>query len=116
MTGWRSMALGAAVAVALAAALSACGGGSHDRDARVCRSCDAGVDRECYDACRTFCRAGDPDCDTRCAAQCDACRRDLVCGACVGGCTGALLRCAPSDRTVACEDGTFGGTPAIPPE
>lgn len=113
----RRIVLGAVVAVWLAGAgLFACGGGNHGRDDKVCRSCDAGVDRECYDECRDFCNAGDPDCNTRCAAQCDDCRRDLVCGACVGDCTGSLLRCAPSNETVICEDGTFGGVPATPPE
>jgi hypothetical protein len=110
MTGWRGLLIGAALVV------TACGGGDHDRDDKVCRSCDAGVDRECFDECQDLCVDDDPNCATRCAAQCDDCRRDLVCGACVGDCTGSLLRCAPSNETVSCEDGTFGGVPATPPD
>lgn len=112
----RTVASVAAAIVFATAGLVACGGGSHDRDEKVCRSCDAGVDRDCYDQCRSFCVAGDPDCDSRCAGQCDDCRRDLVCGTCVGDCTGSLLRCAPTNETVTCEDGTYGGVPATPPE
>jgi hypothetical protein len=113
----RRIVLSAVAAVlAAGAGLLACGGGDHARDDKVCRSCDAGVDGECYDQCRDFCVPNDPDCATRCAAQCDDCRRDLVCGACVGDCTGSVLRCAPSNETVTCDDGTFGGIPATPPD
>ena len=117
MGAFRRRVLPSAAAAVLMAAIGlfACGGGDHDRDDKVCRSCAAGVDRECYDECRDLCADGDPDCATRCAGQCDVCRRDLVCGACVGDCTGTLLRCAPTNATVTCEDGVFGGVPATPP-
>lgn len=94
-----------------AATLSACGGSSTDRDTKVCRSCQAGVDHGCFDECRRFCLADDPNCDTRCAAQCDECRRDLVCSACRENCAGTTLRCAPTNETVDCDDGTYGGVP-----
>jgi hypothetical protein len=109
-------ALGVLLAVGLGGATFwACGGGDTDRDEKVCRSCDLGVDRGCFNECRELCVADDPNGEPRCAAQCDECRRDLVCGACVGNCTSTLLRCAPSNETVECEDGTFGGSFPEPP-
>jgi hypothetical protein len=88
----------------------ACGGGGTDRDTRVCRSCDPDVARGCFNECRELCVAGDPNCDDRCSAQCDECRRDLVCSVCRGDCTGSKLRCAPQNETVECDDGTYGGS------
>jgi len=111
MTGRRLLG-GSLLAVALASsALSACGGGTHDRQTRVCRTCNPDVAHGCFDQCRELCLAGDPNCDQRCAAQCDECRRDLVCLACRDACTGTVLRCAPQDEVVQCADGDFGGQP-----
>lgn len=109
MTRGRSV-IGLVLALLLAGAgVSACGGGHTDRDEKVCRSCVAGADHGCFNECRELCAAGDPDCDSRCTAQCDECRRDLVCSVCRAGCSGTTLRCAPQNETVDCDDGTFGG-------
>jgi hypothetical protein len=106
----RRVVIGLVLAVVLGGtSLSACGDGHTDHDEKVCRSCQAGVDHGCFDECRNFCLPDDPNCDTRCAAQCDECRRDLVCSACRENCTGTTLRCAPTNETVACDDGTYGG-------
>lgn len=105
----RQRCVGLLLAVALAGpGFSACGGGDHDRETRVCRSCDPDVARGCFNECRELCLAGDPDCDSRCAAQCDECRRDLVCSTCRGDCTGVVLRCAPQNEIVQCADGSYG--------
>jgi hypothetical protein len=115
MTG-RRVVIGVVLTVVLGGATFwACGGNDGDRDEKVCRSCEAGVDRGCFNECRELCVPDDPNCDTRCAGQCDECRRDLVCGACQGDCTGTTLRCAPTNETVQCDDGTFGGVPATAP-
>jgi hypothetical protein len=115
MTG-RRVAIGVFLMVVLGGATFwACGGNDGDRDKKVCRSCEAGVEHDCFNECRELCVPDDPNCDTRCAGQCDECRRDLVCGACQGECTGTTLRCAPTNETVQCDDGTFGGVPATAP-
>ncbi len=109
MAGRRILiACGLATLLAVAG-LSACGSDDDDRDTKVCRECHPPVDQGCFNECRELCLAGDPDCETRCAAQCDECRRDLVCGSCRAGCTGTAQRCAPTNEAVQCEDGTFGG-------
>ena len=107
----RRLLVGFALALALAGTtLWACGGSDGDRETRTCGSCNAGVDQGCLDECRDFCLAGDPDCESRCSAQCDECRRDLVCRECRAGCTGTTLRCAPQNEVVTCADGEYGGT------
>ncbi len=109
----RRLVIGMALATALVAAvLSACGGDNTSRDTKVCQTCNAGLNQGCFDECRRLCLPDDPNCDTRCAAQCDQCRRDLVCGPCRAGCTGTTLRCAPTNETVECDDGTYGGAVA----
>ena len=109
-------ALGLVLAVGLGGATFwACGGDDGNRDKKECRSCHLGVASGCFNECVGLCLEDDPNCKPRCAAQCDECRRDLVCGACVGNCTSSLLRCAPSNTTVECEDGTFGGSFPEPP-
>lgn len=114
MTG-RRVVIGVALAVLLAGVgLSACGGDDGARQEKTCKSCQPDVGRQCFNACRDLCLPDDPNCETRCAAQCDECRRDLVCSACRGDCTGTLSRCAPTDATVQCEDGTFGGAQPTP--
>lgn len=111
MVGRRWLAILALAAAAGMAGLAACGGSDGDRDNTRCERCDDRVNPGCFDECRTFCREDDPDCDVRCTAQCDVCRRDLVCGACQRDCTGTVLRCAPQNETVTCSDGVFGGIP-----
>lgn len=105
----RLLALAGAMALA-GGILAACGGGDEDRQDKECRSCTHEIDRDCFEECRDFCTPGDPDCDSRCTAQCDECRRDLVCSDCRSGCTGTTPRCAPQDATVQCDDGMFGGS------
>jgi hypothetical protein len=105
----RRIVIAMSLALTLGGGSWACGGGGNDRDTKVCRSCATGINQGCLDACRDFCVAGDPDCDARCRAQCDECRRDLVCSACRANCTGTESRCAPQNETVECKDGTFGG-------
>lgn len=108
MTG-RRVVFGAVLAVLLAGvSLSACGDDGA-RQEKTCKSCQPDVGRQCFNACRELCLPDDPNCETRCAAQCDECRRDLVCSECRGDCTDTLSRCAPTNETVQCEDGTFGG-------
>ena len=108
MTGRRLV--GFVLAASLAALTPwACGGGGTDRDTRVCRSCNPGAAQGCVNECRELCLPGDPDCESRCTAQCDECRRDLVCSACRSDCTGTTLRCAPQNETVDCDDGRYGG-------
>lgn len=102
----RLVALAAAIALA-GGILAACGGGHEDRQEKECRSCTHEIDRDCLEECRDFCTPGDPDCDSRCTAQCDECRRDLVCSDCREGCTGTTARCAPQDQTVQCNDGVY---------
>ena len=110
MTG-RRILVGCLLASMLGGAtISACGDGHGDRDRKVCDRCDTHVDDGCFDECRELCGT-DPDCDTRCAAQCDECRRDLVCSACRGSCTDDTPRCAPTNETVQCDEGVFGGVP-----
>jgi hypothetical protein len=112
----RRVVIGVVLALALGGATFwACGGGNSDRDEKVCKQCTIGIDRGCFDECQELCLADDPNCAPRCAAQCDECRRDLVCGACIGGCTGSSTRCAPSNETVQCDDGTYGGSLPAPP-
>lgn len=110
MTG-RRVVIGAVLAVLLAGvSLSACGDDGA-RQEKTCKSCQPDVGRQCFNACRALCVPDDPNCETRCAAQCDECRRDLVCSECRSDCTDTLSRCAPTNETVQCEDGTFGGPP-----
>jgi hypothetical protein len=106
----RRLVIGAMLAVVAAAAVAACGDGHTSRDAKVCDRCEIGADPDCFRACRDLCLPDDSSCDARCTAQCDDCRRDLVCGACVANCTGTTPRCAPSNETVTCDDGTYGGS------
>jgi hypothetical protein len=111
MAGRRRL-LALAMAIALTGGMfAACGGGDEDRQEKECRTCSHEIDHDCFAQCRDFCTPGDPDCDTRCTAQCDECRRDLVCSDCVGACTGEPARCAPQDHAVECSDGVFGGSP-----
>jgi hypothetical protein len=106
----RRVAIGMGLALVLAgAALVACGGGHTARDTKVCQACTVHINQGCFDECQRLCLPDDPNCDTRCAAQCDQCRRDLVCGPCRADCTGTTLRCAPTNETVECDDGTYGG-------
>jgi len=107
----RRVVMGLLVIAALGGvSLWACGDGGTDRDKKVCHSCELNVDDDCFDDCHELCVAGDENCVPRCTAQCDKCRRDLVCSECVGNCTGSTLRCAPTNETVECDDGTFGGS------
>jgi len=112
----RGVVIGLLVVGALGGlTLGACGDGGTDRDKNVCASCELRVDQDCFDECHELCVADDPNCKPRCTAQCDKCQRDLVCGACVGNCTGSVQRCAPTNETVQCDDGTFGGRFPEPP-
>jgi len=107
--GGRRVVIGMTRATALAGAvLFACGGGHTARDTKVCQSCTVSLNQGCFDECRHLCLPDDPNCDTRCAAQCDPCRRDLVCAPCRADCTGTMFRCAPTNETVECDDGTYG--------
>ncbi len=110
--------IGVVVAVVLGGAgLWACGGDDGDRDEQSCNRCTIGIDQGCFSECRGLCLPDDPNCEPRCAAQCDQCRRDLVCGACVGNCAAdAPTRCAPSNATIECQEGTYGGFFPEPPE
>ena len=108
MTG-RRVLFGCLLAVLLGAAtFSACGGDDGDRERKVCERCDGHIDQGCFNECRELC-GSDPNCDTRCNAQCDECKRDLVCAPCRENCTDADLRCAPTNETVSCDEGVFGG-------
>ena len=107
----RWLAILVVALVAGGTGLWACGGSDGDRDNKVCQRCDDFVNPGCFNECRELCVANDPNCETRCTAQCDVCRRDLVCGECRDGCTGTILRCAPQNETVECDDGVFGGLP-----
>jgi hypothetical protein len=102
--------------LALAAVgLAACGGDSdpdEERATRLCRLCDPRPNPGCVRECRRFCVEDEADCLARCERQCDECRRDLRCTACLGDCTGTATRCAPVDEAVICEDGSYGGPPA----
>ncbi len=110
----RRVVIGMVLVMLLAGVgFSACGD-DKARQEKVCDSCQPDVGRQCFNACRDLCLPDDPDCGTRCAAQCDECRRDLVCSECRGACTGTLSRCAPTNETVQCEDGTFGGARPTP--
>jgi hypothetical protein len=111
MTG-RRILTAALLAVALGGGIffSACGGDEGDRERKTCERCDTHVDQGCFHECQELCGA-DPSCDTRCAAQCDECRRDLVCSACRGTCTDDAFRCAPTNETVQCDEGVYGGAP-----
>lgn len=109
----RAVVIGVALA-ALIGGGAGCGGGHTSRDKRACETCNVGANPECFDQCRMFCVPNDPNCDARCTAQCDHCRRDLLCGACVADCTGTTTRCAPTNATVVCDDGTYGGSLPAP--
>ena len=99
------LALGVALAVAVGP--QGCGSGHHKRDRERCEDCDpTQVDSECVDQCFRFCAPGE-DCATRCNRECDRCKAELECHACTSGCTGTVLRCAPADEPLVCEDGTF---------
>jgi|SRR4051794_20030586 hypothetical protein len=111
MAGRRRVLVLALTVALMGGLVVACGGGHEDRQEKECRTCTHEIDRDCLSECHGFCVPGDPDCDTRCTAQCDECRRDLVCSDCAGACTGATARCAPQDHTVECDDGVFGGSP-----
>ena len=110
MNGRRILGAGLLVVALGAGLLSACGDSKGDREREVCERCDAHVDQGCFNECRELCGT-DPNCDTRCAAQCDECRRDLVCSECRGSCTDDRPRCAPTNETVQCDEGVFGGIP-----
>ncbi len=111
MTGRRILAaISLAVLTGGGLLFAACGGDKGDREHKVCERCDTHIDDGCFDECHELCGT-DPNCDTRCAAQCDECRRDLVCSACRENCTDDAFRCAPTNETVQCDEGVFGGTP-----
>ena len=109
MAGRRILIAVGLAAILGFAGLSACGGNDGDRDTKTCKRCTKPVDQACFNECRDLCVPGDPDCDSRCAAQCDECRRDLVCMDCREGCTGTSPRCAPQNEIVDCGDGRYGG-------
>jgi hypothetical protein len=114
MAGRRFLAIFVlVVAAGMATGLGSCGGSDGDRDNKRCERCDDFVNPGCFGECRQFCLEDDPECDVRCTAQCDVCRRDLVCGECRGDCTGTVLRCAPQNEAVTCSDGVFGGVPPV---
>jgi hypothetical protein len=115
MRGRRIMSRAVLTLMLGSVGLSACGGDDGARQEKVCKSCQSDVGRQCFNECRELCRPDDPNCETRCAGQCDECRRDLVCSECRGDCTGTLSRCAPTNETVQCRDGTFGGEPPVVP-
>ena len=96
-----------ALALAIGAlALHACGDQQDERVTPECGVCEPGVDQDCFSECQKFCLP-DEDCVPRCEVQCDECKSDLACRACVADCTGADFRCAPAGEEVTCEDGQF---------
>ena len=100
-----------ALAVGLMVAMPGCGGDDEgdkdDRTLRLCDVCTDDVDNDCFFSCIDFCLS-EEDCETRCELQCDDCRRDFRCASCSANCTGTLMRCAPPDEPVTCDDGVYG--------
>ena len=104
---WSSL-LALGIAIALALGSHGCGTSSDKRARQRCASCDpAQIESGCVRACLPFCVPDDPDCIDRCNRECDRCKADLECHACVSDCTGTVARCAPADELLTCEDGVF---------
>ena len=101
-----------------AAALQSCGSKQDNDERRTIERCEVCVDKiegDCLRECRRLCLPDDADCDDRCTRECDQCKKDLRCQPCASGCTGTVLRCAPVDEAITCDDGVFGVGPAPSP-
>ena len=106
---WPGMVALIAVLVGGSMTLHACGSTNNDpRDKGVCDACDPNeIDQDCVDQCLQFCPPGE-DCEPRCQVECDRCRADLACVACVGGsCAAPQFRCAPPGGATTCDNGQF---------